>query len=391
MAGTGAVTIPLMKKTGYSPAYAGAIEAAASTGGQFMPPIMGASAFIVADFLGVTYIRVALAALIPALLYYFTLFVMIHLQAVKDGQTGLPREELPALGKILRKGFHHFISPAVLIYLLGVPQWTPTRAAFWSIMAMLAVSIVKREKNLFSEIILTSLNDSVKGVVMMGVISGALGIIVGVFGLTGLALKMSTLLVDISGGNLALLLILTMFASIFLGMGLPTVAAYVLLAIIVAPALENCGVPLLAAHLFVLYFGILSVLTPPVCLASYTASTIAGSNPMYTGYLGFRLSLVGFLLPYVFVYNPSFLLINPSFQMIFPLLTFILAALALAAALQGYFVDKLGLVKRGLLIAAAIALITKNHWLDFVGLGLSAVVYVPQLVVYTKKKRLNHV
>ena len=389
VAGTGSVTIPLMKKTGYSPEYAGAIEAAASTGGQFMPPIMGASAFLIADFLGVPYVKVAMAALIPAILYYFALFIIIHLQALKEKHTGLSKDELPELKKILRKGYYHFISPIALIYLLGVEQWTPTRAAFWSILVMLAVAIIKREKKFFSEIILKSLTASIPGVVMMGIISGALGIIVGIMGLTGLSLKLSTILIDVSSGNLPLLLVLTMIASIFLGMGLPTIAAYVLLAIIVAPALESSGVPLMAAHLFVLYFGTLSVLTPPVCLASYTASTISGANPMTTGILGFRISLVGFLLPFVFVYNPSFILIDPSVQMIIPLLTFTLSVLALATALQSHFIKKLNLFESVILLAASIALINKSYWTDVVGLLLMAIVYVPQLVVFIKSKKIE--
>jgi TRAP transporter 4TM/12TM fusion protein len=389
VAGTGSVTIPLMKKTGYSPEYAGAIEAAASTGGQFMPPIMGASAFLIADFLGVPYVRVAMAALIPALLYYFALFLIIHLQALKENHIGLTKDELPDLKIILRKGYHHFVSPIVLIYLLGVEQWTPTRAAFWSILAMLGVAVIKREKSFFSEIVLKSLTSSIRGVVMMGIISGALGIIVGIMGLTGLSLKLSTVLVDVSGGNLPLLLFLTMVASIILGMGLPTIAAYVLLAIIVAPALEDSGIPLMAAHLFVLYFGTLSVLTPPVCLASYTASTISGADPMATGFLGFRLSLVGFLLPFVFVYNPSFLLIDPSWSMVFPLLTFTLAVLALATALQGYFLEELVFFQRALLLIAAIALIANNYWFDLLGIVLLAVVYTPQISASLKSKKMH--
>jgi TRAP-type uncharacterized transport system fused permease subunit len=174
-------------------------------------------------------------------------------------------------------------------------------------------------------------------------------------------------------------------------MGLPTIAAYVLLAIIVAPALESAGIPLMAAHLFVLYFGTLSVLTPPVCLASYTASTISGANPMSTGFLGFRLSLVGFLLPFVFVYNPSFVLIAPSVQMIIPLATFILSVLALATALQGFFIAKLNVFQRAILLVAAVALITRNYWTDLAGLIILAIVYTPQAVAFIKSKKTGTV
>lgn len=370
VAGTGVMTIPLMKRTGYAPHYAAAIEAAASTGGQFMPPIMGASAFLVADFVGVDYIRVAAAAFIPALIYYLALFVTIDIRAVKKGLSGLPPETLPKPGPVLRKGWHHLISPAVLVYLMAVPQWTPTRAAFWSIVMILAVALVRREKNFLSGVLLPSLENSVQGIVMMGAVAGALGIIVGIFGLTGLSLKLSTILIDLAGGNLVVLLILAMLTSLFFGMGLPTVAAYVLLAILVAPALENIGVPLLAGHLFCLFFGILSVITPPVCLASYTAAMIAQSGPMKTGFTALRLSLPGFLLPYVFVFSPSLLLIHPGPAMLLPLFTCLLGVCALAVSLEGYLYGPLSIVNRALILLGAIAVIAPEVWTDMIGLAL---------------------
>lgn len=379
VAGTGAVTIPLMKKTGYPPEYAAAVEAAASTGGQFMPPIMGASAFLVADFCGIDYINVALAAFIPAVLYYLALFVMIDVRAVKGGLKGLPKEELPDLKSVLKKGYHHLLSLIVLIYLLAIARWTPTRAAFWSIVAILFIAIIKREKKFFSGVLLPSMESSVKGVVMMGVVSGALGIIVGIFGLTGLALKLSTLMIDVADGNLLLLLMLTMLASIFLGMGLPTVAAYVLLAMLVAPALEQIGVPLLAGHLFCLFFGILSVVTPPVCLASYTAATIADSNPMKTGLRAFQLCLPGFLLPYVFVYSPSLLFINPSVDMIWPILTSIIGVCGVAFAQEGYFYGKLSPLSRILVFLGSIGVIIPQVTTDAIGFGVMAIGLGPAL------------
>ncbi len=370
VAGTGAVTIPLMKKTGYSPEYAGAVEAAASTGGQFMPPIMGASAFLVADFCGTNYINVALAATIPAILYYLAIFLMVDIKAVKSGLHGLPAASLPKLGPVLRQGWHHLLSPAILVFLLAVLRWTPTRAAFWSIIAILAISLVFREKRFFSEILLPSLEGSCKGVVMMGVVSGALGIIVGTFGLTGLALKLSTLLIDIANGNLYLLLFLTMLASIFLGMGLPTVAAYVLLAMLVAPALEQIGIPLLAGHMFCLFFGILSVVTPPVCLASYTAASIAQSNPIKTGLQAFQLCLPGFLLPYVFVFCPAILFIHPSLAMIWPVFTSFLGICGIAYAQEGFFRIKLNPFARILIFVGAICVIIPQITTDILGILL---------------------
>ena len=387
VAGTGVVTIPLMKRTGYSPAFAAAVEAAASTGGQFMPPIMAAAAFLVADFLGVDYIDVALAAMIPAVLYYVAIYVMVDLRAVQLGLVGLPRQELPNLKKVLKKGYYHCISPVVLVYLLGVELWTPTRAAFWSLVVLLAVAALKREKKFFREVLWPSLTNSVSGVVMMGVVSGALGVIVGVFGLTGLALKLSGILIEVSGGNLLVLLVLTMLTSIFLGMGLPTIAAYVLLAMLVAPALEEIGVPLMAGHLFCLFFGILSVVTPPVCLASYTAATIAGSDPMRTGFIALRLSLAGFLLPYFFVYYPSLLLINPSWGIIWPLFTCVLGTVGLAVGLEGFFLRRLGMLSRILMVMASCALISPTLGTDLIGLLIFAAVLGPQVASHLSAKR----
>ena len=304
------------------------------------------------------------------MLYYLALFIMVDVRAVKGGIKGLSKDELPDLKSVIKKGYHHMVSPIVLVYLLAVARWTPTRAAFWSIVTILVVALLKREKKFFSEVLLASLEGSVKGVVMMGVISGALGIIVGVFGLTGLALKLSTLLIDLAGGNLLILLMLTMLASIFLGMGLPTVAAYVLLAMLVAPALEQIGVPLLAGHLFCLFFGILSVVTPPVCLASYTAATIADSNPMKTGLRAFQLCLPGFLLPYVFVFSPSMLFINPSISMLWPILTSTLGICGLAFSQEGYFFGRISIWGRVLVFLGAIGVIIPQVTTDIIGLGL---------------------
>lgn len=389
VAAVGGITIPLMKRTGYSATLAGAIEAAASTGGQIMPPVMGAAAFLMADFLNVPYIYVAACAAIPACLYYFSLFCAVDLEAAKRGLRGVKRADLPKMKEVMKKGWHHCISPVALIYLMAVPQWTATKSAFWALMVLLVVSIVHcvitREKKFLKDIFWKSLVSSVPGVALMGTISGALGIIVGVFGLTGLALKLSTIIVDIAGGSVVLLLILTMLTSIFFGMGLPTVAAYVLLVILVAPALEGLGIPLIVGHMFVFYFGCFSVLTPPVALAAMAASSLAESDFWKTGWLAARIALVGFILPYAFVYNPQLLLQNPTFGMVIPILFAIIGIYALACGLAGFFIYTIGWVNRVLLVIAALLMVHPAIWTSLVGIAVMAVVLVPQIA-----RRVKH-
>lgn len=384
VAGTGCVTIPLMKRTGYPPHIAGAIEATASTGGQIMPPVMGAAAFLMAYFVGISYLHVAVSALIPAVLYYLSLFAAVDLEAAKRGISGMRREELQRLRYVLKKGWHHCISPVVLIYLMAVPKWTATRSAFWALLVLLVVSFVKREKKFFPEVVWKGLVTSVDGVAMMGTVSGALGVIVGIFGLTGLTLKLSFIIIDLAGGSVVLLLILTMITSIFFGMGLPTIAAYVLLVILVAPALETLGIPLLVAHMFVFYFGIFSVITPPVALAAMAASSIAESNFWKTGWAAVRIGLVGFILPYAFVYNPQLLLINPSLSMVIPLVTTTIGIYALACGLTGFFFYPVRWFQRGLLLVGTILLIETQIWTDLIGLSCLAVVFIPQIIRHLK-------
>lgn len=221
---------------------------------------------------------------------------------------------------------------------------------------------------------------SVDGVALMGTVSGALGIIVGILGLTGLTLKLSNIIIELAGGSVALLLVLTMIVSIFFGMGLPTIAAYVLLVILVAPALESIGINLLGAHMFVFYFGCFSTISPPVALGAMTASSIAGSNFWKTGWAAVRIGLVGFILPYAFIYNPQLLLINPSLKIVIPLVTTILGIYALACALVGYFLDSLNWLQRGFLLIGTILLIEIHLWTDIIGLCFLAVVFIPQII-----------
>lgn len=384
VAGVGSITIPLMKKSGYRPHIAGAIEASASTGGQIMPPIMGASAFLMADFLNVPYIYIACCAAIPAVLYYFSLFAAVDLEAAKMGISGMKKEYIPSLKNVVKKGWYHGISICVLIYLMAVPQWTATKAAFWALVSLLVVCLVRwivtKEGNFLKDIVWRGLVTSIDGVVMMGTISGALGIIVGIFGLTGLALKLSSIIVEVAGGNIALLLILTMITSVVFGMGLPTIAAYVLLVIMVAPALEQLGIPALVSHMFVFYFGCFSVLTPPVALASMAAASIAEADFWKTGLASARIAIVGFILPFAFVYNPQLILQGASVSMIMPLVATFVGIYALASGLTGFFLFPLKWPLRVLSVVSAILLVDPGLMTSLVGFAVAVFVFLPQVV-----------
>jgi len=393
VAGVGSITIPLMKRSGYRAHIAGAIEAAASTGGQIMPPVMGASAFLMADFLKVSYFYVACCAAIPALLYYLSLFTMVDLEAAKYGILGMKKENIPSLKKVMNKGWQHCISLFVLVYLMAVPKWTATKAAFWALIALLLVSLVqcfiKKDKNFLKDIVWKGLITSIDGVALMGTISGALGIIVGILGLTGLTLKLSSIIIDIAGGSVLLLLILAMITSILFGMGLPTIAAYVLLVILVAPALEQLGIPLIVSHMFVFYFGCFSVLSPPVALASMAASSIAQADFWKTGWASMRIATVGFILPFAFVYNPQLLLQNPSIGMVIPLIATCIGIYGLAVGLVGFFLFPLNWLQRILCIISSILLVDPGFHSSVAGFVILCFVLVSQIIRRIKYGKIN--
>ncbi|MFH1758854.1 MAG: TRAP transporter fused permease subunit, partial [Pseudomonadota bacterium] len=309
--GTGIFTIPLMKSIGYRPHFAGAVEAVASAGGQLMPPIMGAAAFIMSEILQISYIKICLHALLPALLYYFCAFIMVDLEAAKTGLKGVPPGELPRARQILRERGLLLLPIPVLIYFLAVEQVTPMKAAFWAIITTFGLIAAHHVLNLRREMQTQSISprgflqagvsliretsgameDAAKGTLIVATACATAGIVIGVTNLTGLGLKLSGILIDLSHGYLLALLVLTMIASIILGMGLPTTACYILLAVLAAPALIKMGVMPIAAHLFVFYFGIISAITPPVAGAAYAAAPIAGVGPMKIGFTACRLGI----------------------------------------------------------------------------------------------------
>jgi len=339
VATTGVFTIPLMKKLGYKPEFAGGVEAAASTGGQLVPPIMGAAAFIMSEFLGIPYIRVAVAAIIPALLYYFALWIMIDLEARKNNLVGT-KNNLPDLKKVLYTRGHLVIPIGVIIYFL-VEGKTPLFSAFWGIVIAFAVSFIRKETRTKPRDLLFALARGAENALPIGISCAAVGIITGVIGLTSLGMVISNAVIVFSNGQLITALVFTTIAVIILGMGLPTTAAYVVTASILAPALINMGLLPLVAHFFIFYFGVVAAVTPPVALASFAGAAIAGADFNKTGWVGFKLSLAGFIVPYIFAYRPVILLQEFTWKyFLFTSCFTILALLALAASMEGFFFNR---------------------------------------------------
>jgi TRAP transporter 4TM/12TM fusion protein len=312
---TGTFTIPLMKRVGYRPVFAGAVESCASTGGMIMPPVMGAAAFIIAEFLSVPYLEVCIAAFTPSVLYFFTLFFMVHFEAVKHDLPVLKKEELPDLKTELKRGAHLFISLIVIIGLL-VLGYTPMFAAFWAIISVIALSFVRKETRITPIKLMSALENGAVKAIPVSVACAAAGIIIGSVFVSGLGLKFTNLIIEIASGRLWLGLILTMLASLILGMGLTATAVYITVAALVIPAIVNMGVAPMAAHLFAFYFGIVSAITPPVCLAAFAAAGISGSNPMVTGFTSFRLGIATYILPFVFVYAPGLVFVGPWYEIV---------------------------------------------------------------------------
>lgn len=384
--GTGTFTIPLMIRTGFAPEFAAAVEAVASTGGQFMPPIMASVAFVIAEILGTSYFHVAVAAAIPAILYYAAIFAQVDFRAGRQGLKGVGRHKLPKVGKILRQNGHLLLPLVVLIYLLGVAQVTPMLAGFWSILSTVALGLLRSAGRLSVSKTVNALREGALGALSVAAACANIGIIIGMLMLTGLGLKLSGMLVEIAGQNVLLLLALTMVTSLILGMGVPTLAAYLVLALLVAPALIQMGVKPMAAHLFMFYFGIISAITPPVALAAYTAAGIAGSDPMRTGFQATKLGVAAFIVPFLFVYYPALLMDGPALDILQASLTGLMGVVALAAAIEGYFMGRLSLPLRLMTLVSALALIHPEKYSDIAGLILFASIAALQ---YRRKKALS--
>lgn len=395
---TGAFTIPLMKKTGYKPYFAGAVEAAASTGGQIMPPVMGAAAFIMAEFTGISYLQIIIAAAIPAVLYYFAVGTMVHMEASKLGLKGIPRNELPKVSKLLlTRGF--LLIPLVSVVYFLVSGNTPTLAAFKAIIISMVVAVVatlvRRDKSFTIKDFLGALEAGAKGSVGVACACACAGMIVGVVTLTGLGLRIAEIIVTVAQGNLLLTLFFTMIASIILGMGLPTTAKYIVLATMAVPALIRLDVNLMAAHLFILYFGVVADITPPVALAAYAGAGIAGANSMKTGFQAVKIALAAFIVPYIFALNPELIMVEeivgttvvfmPFIRALPVIVSAMIGIVCLASAVENYLITKTNIIERVALAIAAGMLLYPGLMTDAFGLVALGGTYFFQRLRLKKK------
>ena len=367
VAAVGVFTIPLMKRVGYRPEVAGAIEAVASTGAMIMPPVMGAAAFIIPEFIGGSYLDVIRAAIIPALLFYTGLYVVVELQAAKGGLKRIASSELPRLGPLFREKGHMLIPIAVLIYFLVFRASTAPRAAFWSVVACAAASQLRKGTRMGFMKIILSLEKGAKGTLIVAACCASAGIITGVIGMTGLGERFSDILVQVAGGNTALLLLLTMLASLILGLPLPPVTCYLILAVLAAPAMVKTGIHPMAAHLFVFFFGTLGNISPPVAPTSFAAAGVAGSHPVRTTNLTFLFSLPSWLIPYLFVYSTPVLLMGSAGNILLRVLTSFIAISCMAVSFQGYLVGNLRWISRTAFLVAGLFLIFPYWVSDIIG------------------------
>ena len=364
--GTGTFTIPLMKKMGYKPEYAGAVEAAASAGGQIMPPIMGAAAFIMAEIIGVSYLSICKAALLPALLYFTAVFASTHIEALKMGLKSIPRSELPPLKGTIYGGFH-FIIPIFLLIFVLIRGFTPFRAAFVAIIALLIVAMARKSSRLNLSEFLNALVKGAKNAVVIASCCACAGIVVGCLDITGSGIKFVDIILNFSHGIFPLLLILVMIACLILGMGVPTAPAYIIVAMIAAPSLIKVGLSPISAHMFVFYSCLLSAITPPVALAAYAGAAIADANVMKTGINAAKLGFVKYIVPFVFVYNAALLMEgNPAF-IVFSFATAFVGTIALSAAIEGFLLTSLSLVNRIAMLTGSVLLLISNIQTDIAG------------------------
>lgn len=387
VATTGTITIPLMKRTGYSKEFAGAVEAVASTGGQFCPPIMGAVGFVMAEFLGISYTYVMMAAIIPALLYYLGLIFAVHFEAMRLGLSGVPKEEIPDAKKVI-SAQGHLIAPLVVLMAMMFMGYTPLFAAVIAIFVTVAVSWVKKETRMDWNKIVLACCEGARGAVGVGVSCVIIGVIIGTVTLTSLGLNMGYLILRIvNNSHIYLTGFLVMVMSIILGMGVPGVAAYVIVEAVAVPVLIKVGVEPMSAHMFCLIYACLSNITPPVAMSSYVASGIAGSNQTKTSLIAVRLGLVGFIIPFFFLGNPI-LLIGASdagtFATLWACLTSIIGTIGLVAGLEGWMLTRCNYFERAVLIAASLLMIDPNTVTDFIGIAAVAVIVVLQ--VFKRKK-----
>lgn len=382
---TGSVTIPMMKKTGYKAEFAGAVEAAASTGGQIMPPIMGAAAFLMADFIGVPYSSILGRAILPAILYFAGIFITVHLEAKRLGLSGIPKEELPKFG-LLAKKIYLLLPLVMLVVWVSGNYMTMQRAASFAIILAIVVSLFDKENRITPSKFFDALEAGGKSTITVAAACGVAGIISGSITMTGLANELINGIIAVSNNHLIIALFLTMICCIVLGMGVPTTANYCIMAATCAPILIRMGVPALAAHFFVFYFGIVADITPPVALAAYAGSAIAKANPMKTAFNASRLAIAVFIVPYVFCFSPALLMIDTNpVEVIRIVITAFIGIFGVAAGLEGYLKTKMNAIQRIVFVVSGLMLIIPSWITDVVGIVLIVLVTVWQYAEAAKK------
>jgi TRAP transporter 4TM/12TM fusion protein len=375
----GAITIPLMKSTGFPAHLAAAIEAVASNGGQITPPVMGAAAFLMAEFLNIPYGQIALAAAIPAALYYLALFTQIDLEAAKRGLLGLPAQQIPRFRNVIRLGWVFLIPLTILVYTLMIENWEAGKSGMFAVIAVFIVGAIQKETRPSFKKIVSAFEETGKILLDIAVITALAGIVIGALHLSGFTFKISLLLVTLSGNNVFLLLLITALGCLFLGLPLPTTVVYITLAVLAAPALVQLGIPPLAAHLFLFYFGMVSLITPPDCLPVYIAASIARANFWQTGWTAMRLGIAAYIVPFIFALHPPLIFIGTAKEIIVAIFTAVVGVVLLATGCAGYLFRPLSWLKRGLLWLAAVMLLLpawSNAWLiaDFAGFVLAVAV-----------------
>jgi TRAP transporter 4TM/12TM fusion protein len=377
----GPITIPLMKKTGFRAPFAAAVESTASTGGQIMPPIMGAAAFVMAEFLGVSYFQVTVWAWIPALLYYVALFFAVHFEAKRVGLHGVPRSECPPFGAVMRERGHLFIPILIVLFGMAMSYSAPLCALAGTI-ATIPVALMRRStrEGITWRTVVEALEGGSRDALSVAMACACAGIVIGVISLTGLGITFTQIVIALAQNSLILALVLTAVAGIVLGMGMPTTPAYIVMVSLLVPALVKLGVVTPAAHMFALYFAVLSAITPPVALAVFAAAALAGANMWRAGFEAVRIAAAGFLIPFMFVYEPALLSIGEWGPIALATATAVVGVMALAASLYGYLLAPLALWQRPVLAVAALLLIKPGLLTDLVGFGLLAVVLAMQWV-----------
>jgi TRAP transporter 4TM/12TM fusion protein len=376
---TGTFTIPLMRKIGYRPAFAGAVEAVASTGGQIMPPIMGAAAFVMAEFLGVSYLHVATAAALPAVLYFLAVFMAVHFEARRTGLEGLPRADLPRLGLVLKERGHLFLPLIIIIWVL-VAGYSAQFAALCGIASVVPSALLRRSTRagITLGVVVEGLIAGARNTVTVALACACAGIVVGAITLTGLSIDFTSLVLAAAQNMLLPALILTMAAGIVLGMGMPTTPAYIVQVALLVPALVRLGIPLEAAHMFAFYFAILSAITPPVALAVYAANSLSGGGLWETGIAAVKLGATGYIIPFMFVFGPALLMIGSWDRILLAAVTATIGVTALAASLHGYFLRPTRWFERFFLFGAALLLIKPGLLTDLAGAVLLGAVLISQ-------------